>query len=101
MEIQKNLEGDKLTVTLIGRLDTVTAPNLESELKDVLGNLKELIFDFNQIDYVSSAGLRVLLSCQKTMNNQGTMKVINVSNDVNDIFEITAFNKILTIEKKQ
>ncbi|MCQ2609778.1 MAG: STAS domain-containing protein [Lachnospiraceae bacterium] len=100
MEIKKNLEGEKLTIILEGRLDTVTAPNLEAELKESLNGVKELIFDFDKLDYVSSAGLRVLLTSQKTMQKQGSMKIINVCNEVNEVFEITAFNKILTIEKK-
>lgn len=100
MEIKKNLEGEKLTIVLEGRLDTVTAPSLEAELKDSLNGVKELIFDFDKLDYVSSAGLRVLLTSQKTMSKQGSMKIVNVCDEVNEVFEITAFNKILTIEKK-
>lgn len=100
MEIKQNKDGQKLTIALEGRLDTVTAPELEKVVNENLDGIIDLIFDFDKLDYVSSAGLRVLLSCQKTMQKQGKMKLINVCNEVNEVFELTAFNKILTIEKK-
>lgn len=98
MEINKKLEGEALTVSLIGRLDTTTAPQLEGELKDSLEGVKELTLDFAALEYISSAGLRVLLSTQKIMNVQGSMKVINVNDEIKEVFEITGFNDILTVE---
>ena len=81
-----------------GRLDTVTAPELEKELKDSLEGLTELIMDFQKLEYISSAGLRVLLSAQKVMGKQGDMKVTHVSEEIMEIFEVTGFSDILTIE---
>lgn len=98
MNIDKSLQGKKLTLSIAGRLDTVTAPELEKEIKASLGGVEELVMDFKNLDYVSSAGLRVLLMAQKTMNAQGSMKVINVSDTINEIFEVTGFSDILTIE---
>ena len=98
MEIQKNANGSKLDVALKGRLDTTTAPELEGSLKGDIGTLTELVFDFKDLEYISSAGLRVLLSCQKTMNKQGSMKITNVNETIKDIFEVTGFSDILTIE---
>ena len=98
MTIEKKLEGTSLSVALAGRLDTVTAPDLDAELKPVLEGITELVFDFEQLEYVSSAGLRVLLHAQKVMNAQGTMKVTHVRPEILEIFEITGFNDILTIE---
>jgi len=83
---------------LEGRLDTTTAPNLEKELKYSLGDVTELIMDFEKLEYISSAGLRVLLSAQKTMNKQGEMKIIHVSDTIMEIFKVTGFSDILTIE---
>lgn len=98
MEINKKLESATLTIALVGRLDTTTAPSLEAELKTSLNDVEELIFDFSQLEYISSAGLRVLLSSQKVMNRQGTMVVKNVSDDVMEVFELTGFTDMLTIE---
>lgn len=81
-----------------GRLDTTTAPNLEKELKSSLDDVTELIMDFEKLEYISSAGLRVLLSAQKTMNKQGEMKLIHVSDTIMEIFKVTGFSDILTIE---
>lgn len=81
-----------------GRLDTTTAPNLEKELKSSLDDVTELIMDFEKLEYISSAGLRVLLSAQKTMNKQGEMKIIHVSDTIMEIFKVTGFSDILTIE---
>ncbi len=98
MTINKNLEGTVLTVAVEGRIDTTTAPDLEKELKGSLGNASELIIDFKDVEYISSAGLRVLLSAQKIMSKQGSMKLIGVSEDIMEIFEVTGFSDILTIE---
>lgn len=98
MEIIKNLDGEKLTVGVKGRLDTTTAPDLEAELKEAFEGINELVLDFADLEYVSSAGLRVILGAQKTMNKQGEMKLINVNDEVMNVFEITGFVDILTIE---
>ena len=98
MTIHQNKEGNTLTLALEGRLDTTTAPQLEGELKSALAGVEELTFDFEKLDYISSAGLRVLLSAQKTMNKQGTMKVLHANEMILEIFEVTGFADILTIE---
>lgn len=98
MNIDKINEGTTLTIKLGGRLDTVTAPQLEAELKKGIGGIETLIFDFADLEYLSSAGLRVLLSAQKVMNKQGAMKIKNVNETIMDIFEVTGFSEILTIE---
>ena len=85
-------------MALEGRLDTTTAPQLEAELKASLDGTSSLVMDFAALDYISSAGLRVLLSAQKTMNKQGTMKIIHASEPIMEIFEVTGFSDILTIE---
>lgn len=96
MTIEKKQEGTTLTVQLDGRLDTTTAPELEAVLKEI-GDVKELILDFEKLEYISSAGLRVVLGAQKTMNKQGSMKVANVNDTVMEIFEVTGFADILTV----
>ena len=98
MNIIKTQEGTTLTVALEGRLDTVTAPQLEGELRTAISDVKELVFDLEKLDYVSSAGLRVLLSAQKVMNRQGSMTIRNVKPEIMDIFEVTGFVDILNIE---
>ena len=98
MTINKISEGEKLTLALSGRLDTNSSPSLEAELKQSVGGVKELIFDFSEVEYISSAGLRILLAAQKVMNRQGSIKLIGVSADVMEVFEITGFSDILTIE---
>jgi len=98
MNITKAQDGNRLTVSIEGRLDTMTAPELEAFLKDSLEGVEELVLDCKALDYISSAGLRVLLSTQKRMNMQGSMKVTGVNETVNEIFEITGFSDILTIE---
>ncbi|MCR5728364.1 MAG: STAS domain-containing protein [Lachnospiraceae bacterium] len=98
LNISKNVEGSKISVALEGRLDTVTAPQLEEELKSSLEGKTDLIIDAAKLEYISSAGLRVLLSAQKIMSKQGSMVVKNVSEEVNEIFEVTGFSDILTIE---
>ena len=98
MTIKKTKENTTLCVALEGRLDTTTAPQLEEELKNSMDGITELILDFEKLDYISSAGLRVLLSAQKVMNKQGEMRLIHVSDVENEIFEVTGFCDILTIE---
>ncbi len=98
MIITKNMDGDTLTFTLEGRLDTTTSPQLEAELKQSVGGVTELIFDFSGVEYISSAGLRVLLAAQKVMNRQGSMKLTGVNDNVLEVFEITGFIDILTLE---
>lgn len=98
MNITKNTEGSKLTIALEGRMDTTTAPKLEAELKASLNGVTELVIDLAALKYISSAGLRVLLGAQKAMNKQGSMKLVNVNADVMEVFEITGFSDILTIE---
>lgn len=99
MTIQKTVTNEtQLTVALQGRLDTSTAPQLEEALKESLSSATELIFDFSGLEYLSSAGLRVLLAAQKTMARQGSMKIVHVSEIIMDIFDVTGFSDILTIE---
>ncbi|MDO4989838.1 MAG: STAS domain-containing protein [Eubacteriales bacterium] len=98
LNIKTTQDAGKLTVALEGRLDTVTSPDLEKCLKEKLGGVTELVMDFEELDYVSSAGLRVLLSAQKTMNRQGSMKLCHVSESIMEILEVTGFSDILTIE---
>ncbi len=98
MTINKSLNGKDLTIALEGRLDTTTAPLLDDELKTALGGVEKLEFDFTKLEYISSAGLRVLLSAQKVMNKQGSMVIRNVNDEINEIFEVTGFVDILTIE---
>lgn len=97
MNITKNKENTALTVSLEGRLDTTTAPQLEAELKNALDGVTELTMDLSAMEYISSAGLRVLLSAQKTMNKQGEMKVVGANESVKEIFEVTGFSDILNI----
>ena len=98
MTIEKNLNGAELTVTITGRLDTTTAPQLEAEFKGSINGIEKLVLDFASLEYLSSAGLRVLLAAQKVMNKQGEMVIRNVNQTVNEIFEVTGFIDILTIE---
>ena len=98
LNINKKMEDKTLTVALEGRLDTTTAPQLETELKSVLPDTTSLVMDFEKLEYISSAGLRVLLSAQKIMNKQGEMKLIHVNEVINEIFEVTGFSDILNIE---
>ena len=98
MTITKQQNGSALTIALEGRLDTVTSPELEKELKVSLNGADSLILDFSKLDYISSAGLRVLLSAHKTMSSKGGMKVQNVNEIVREVFDVTGFADILTIE---
>ena len=98
MTIEKKIIGDTATLIVSGRLDTQTAPELEAELDAVLSGLKELKFDMTNLEYVSSAGLRVILKAQKAMNAQGSMKLTGVNDSIMEVFDITGFLDILTIE---
>ena len=99
MNIVKKPNGNELTIALEGRLDTTTSPQLENELRTALNGISEFILDLNNLDYISSAGLRVLLSAQKVMNKQGKMVIRNVKPEIMEIFEVTGFVDILTIEE--
>lgn len=98
LNIESNRNASELTVALGGRLDTNTAPELEKALSAALPGVNALVVDMEKLDYISSAGLRVLLAAQKTMNKQGEMKVIRVNETIMEIFEVTGFSDILTIE---
>ena len=98
MTIEKLLNGEVATLVVVGRLDTQTAPELEKEVDSVVSNIKELTFDMTGLEYVSSAGLRVILKAQKIMNTQGSMKLIDVNDSIMEVFDITGFLDILTIE---
>ena len=97
MQIKKELENNVLVLALEGRLDTVTAPELEREINDLSG-VRDLVIDMKNLEYISSAGLRVILKAQKTMNTQGSMKLKIVGESIMEVFEITGFSDILTIE---
>ena len=98
MTIEKKINGEELTLIVSGRLDTQTAPELENELDASVSGVKELTFDMTNLEYVSSAGLRVILKAQKIMNAQGSMKLIGVNDSIMEVFDITGFLDILTIE---
>ena len=98
MIITKKLNGDKLDIALEGRLDTMTAPDLEKELKDCLADVKELTIDMAKLEYISSAGLRTLLMAKKTLHNKGTVKVVNANDIVKEVFEVTGFDSLLDIQ---
>ena len=98
LNIEKKSDGKNLSFALSGRLDTSTAPDLEKEVKENIEGVEKLDFDFSDLAYISSAGLRVLLSAQKIMNKQGEMVVKNCSDEIKEIFEVTGFSDILTIE---
>ena len=98
LNIYKDTNGSELTIRMEGRLDTTTSPVLESEMKTSLDGVEKLVLDLKDLQYISSAGLRVLLSAQKTMNRQGSMIVRNASADIKEIFDVTGFSDILTIE---
>lgn len=99
MNIVENLNGKELTIALEGRLDTVTAPDLEKVVKERVESIDFLVFNFEKLEYVSSAGLRVLLLAQKLMAEKGGMIIRNVNQEVMDVFEVTGFNTFLKIEK--
>lgn len=96
--IEKAVNGTTLTVALEGRLDTTTSPKLEEDLRSSIDGITGLVFDFGKLEYISSAGLRVLLAMQKIMNQQGKMVLRNVNEAVMEVFEVTGFADILSIE---
>ena len=98
MTIEKKLDGSALTIALEGRLDTTTSPELEDELKKSLDGVTALTFDFSKLNYISSAGLRILLAAHKAMLDKGTLKVTHVNVIVMEVLEVTGFSDILTIE---
>lgn len=98
MTIEKTMNGTCLTLAVSGRLDTMTAPDLEAELNQSLSGAESLVLDFEKLDYISSAGLRVLLSAHKAMSSKGGMTVQHVNEVVREVFEVTGFSDILTIE---
>ena len=98
MTIEKQLNGEVATLSIAGRLDTQTAPELEKEIDAIVASVKELTFDMAGLEYISSAGLRVILKAQKIMNAQGSMKLTSVSDAIMEVFDITGFLDILTIE---
>ena len=98
MTINQNKSENKLTYAIEGRIDTKTAPELEKALDGALDGITKLVFDFAEVSYISSAGLRVLLKAQKQMNKQGSMMVMHANKDIMEIFEVTGFDEILTIE---
>ncbi len=98
MEIKKEKDGSNLTIYIEGRLDATTAPQLDKEITSSLDGITNLVFDFSKLVYIASAGLRTLLVAQKRMKKQGTMKLVNVNKDVNDVLEMTGFVDFLTIE---
>lgn len=99
MEITQQLDGSKLTISVSGRLNTSTSPQLEATLGESLGGISDLVLDLSDLDYISSAGLRVILSAQKAMNRQGVMKVCNVKPEVYEVFVMTGFVDFLNIEQ--
>lgn len=97
MKIKSKNDGETVTITVEGKIDSATAPKLESAVKSEVARCANLVFDFEKLDYISSAGLRILLGAQKIMGSHG-VKIINVNETVNDIFEVTGFSLILDIE---
>ncbi len=98
MNVERNVTGNITTIKVIGRLDTTTAPKLEAAIDDCIAGVEEFVLDCSGLEYVSSAGLRVILKTQKLMNTQGSMKLINVNDTIMEVFDITGFADILTIE---
>ena len=98
MEIKQKRDGEKLTVQLKGRLDAVTAIQLDKEILKVIDGVEDLTMDFADLAYIASAGLRILLKLQKRMNTQGSFKIINVKPDVREVLDMTGFSRLLTIE---
>lgn len=101
IDVAKLVTGTRMDVTVRGRIDTNTAPKFGGEVMDDLDGIKELVLDFSAVEYISSIGLRVVLELQKKMNNQGSMKIIDVTPQVMEVFEMTGFTNILTIENTE
>lgn len=99
LSINKASSGNSLTISLEGRLDTTTAPQLEAEITGGLSGVKDLVFDMSKLTYVSSAGLRVFLKAQKIMNKQGSMVIKNSSAEVLNVFDVTGFDQLMNVEK--
>lgn len=99
MEIKKELNGDKLTVALTGRLDAVTAIQFDKEISKSIDGVKDLTIDLANLDYIASAGLRILLKLQKRMNNQGYMQIKNVKREVREVLDMTGFSRLLSMEE--
>ena len=99
MEIKKDLKGDALVISLSGRLDAVTAQDLEKVISSSLDGIKDLVFDLKDLSYIASAGLRTLLVAQKRMKKQGEMRLRHVNRDVKEVLEMTGFIDFLTIEE--
>ncbi len=98
MTITKNLNGDQLEIVLEGRLDTMTAPDLEQVIRESLDNVKNLTVDMKNLEYVSSAGLRTLLIAKKKLHNKGNVKIVNANDIVKEVFEVTGFDELLDVE---
>ena len=98
MELEKKYEGTKLTIAVKGKLDSESAPRLNAELAASLGGITELILDMTDLSYISSAGLRSLLSAQQKMNRQGRMELHGVRESIRDVFRITGFSELLTVK---
>ena len=98
LDIKKTIDGEKAFFSISGRIDSATAPDLDREIKESIGSLTQLTLDMKDVEYISSAGLRVLLASQKVMNKQGEMTVLNVNETIMEIFEVTGFINILTIQ---
>jgi len=98
LNLNKTVEGTKVKFDLEGRLDTITSPELEEAIQESVTDATELVLDFEKLEYISSSGLRVLLAAQKIMSKQGSMVVTNVNETIQEIFEVTGFSDILTIE---
>ena len=101
MEIKKNLDGEKLTAELIGRLDAVTAIEFDKDMAASLVDVKDLTLNFDKLEYIASAGLRILLKSQKKMAVKGSMKIINIKPEVREVLDMTGFAKLLTLEEKK
>lgn len=99
MEINEERDGARWTISLVGRLDTLAAADLDQTVQGGIAGVTELVFDFADVPYIASAGLRVLLVAQKQMNKQGSMKLIHVRRDVKDVLEITGFINFLTLKE--
>ncbi len=100
LEIKKISDGSKLTVALVGRLDAVTAIQFDKDLSKSLDGVKDLVIDLAELDYIASAGLRILLKMQKRMNNQGNMYIKNVKREVREVLDMTGFSRLLSMEEE-